>query len=82
MDQTDPDYDKTHIYVPSGQDTPLNYSDTGGRGRNQNWYIEGRVNYERTFDDHKVSGLVLYNQSRNYYPDTYMYIPRSYIGLV
>lgn len=80
MDQTDPDYDKSLIYLPSGSDTPLTYSEERGRG--QNWYIEGRVNYERTFGDHKVSGLVLYNQSRNYYPDAYTYIPRSYIGLV
>lgn len=80
MDQTDPDYDKSLIYLPSGSDTPLTYSEERGRG--QNWYIEGRINYERTFGDHKVSGLVLYNQSRNYYPDAYTYIPRSYIGLV
>lgn len=80
MDQTDPEYDKSLIYLPSGNDTPLTYSEERGRG--QNWYIEGRVNYERTFGDHKVSGLVLYNQSRNYYPDAYTYIPRSYIGLV
>lgn len=80
MDQTDPDYDKSLIYLPSGSDSPLTYSEERGRG--QNWYIEGRVNYERTFGDHKVSGLVLYNQSRNYYPDAYTYIPRSYIGLV
>lgn len=80
MDQTDPEYDKSLIYLPSGSDTPLTYTEERGRG--QNWYIEGRVNYERTFGDHKVSGLVLYNQSRNYYPDAYTYIPRSYIGLV
>lgn len=80
MAQTDPDYDKTHIYVPTGSDTPLTYSESQGRA--QNWYIEGRLNYERTFDDHRVSGLVLYNQSRNYYPSTYTYIPRSYLGIV
>lgn len=80
MDQTDPDYDKTYIYLRNGSDTPLSYSEERGRG--QNWYVEGRVNYERSFGNHKVSGLVLYNQSRNYYPDAYTYIPRSYIGLV
>lgn len=83
MNQTDPDYDKTHIYLPGGNDSPLYYSDAQDRGRAQNWYIEGRINYENTFaGDHKVSGLVLYNQSRNYYPKSYTYIPRSYIGLV
>lgn len=82
MDQTDPDYDKTHIYLPAGSDSPLQYSDSEGRGRDQNWYAEGRVNYNKSFKDHKVSGLLLYNQSRNYYPGSYTYIPRSYIGFV
>lgn len=80
MPQTDPDYDKTYIYRPTGSDTPLNYSETNGRA--QNWYVEGRVNYDRSFGNHKVTGLLLYNQSRNYYPAAYTYIPRSYIGLV
>ncbi len=80
MAQTDPDYDKTLIYVPTGTDTPVSYTETQARG--QKWYVEGRVNYNRTFGDHKVTGLLLYNQSRDYYPSTYTYIPRSYIGLV
>lgn len=64
--QTDPDYDKTIVYVPNGSITPLNYSEDYGRDRN--WYIEGRINYDRTFNkDHKVTALFLYNQSRNYY---------------
>lgn len=80
--QTDPDYDKTVVFVPHPwqQDTPLSYSED--YGRDKNWYLEARVNYNRDFGDHKVSGMVLYNQSRNYYPETYTYIPRGYIGLV
>lgn len=80
MDQTDPDYDKSLIYIPTGSDTPLQYSES--KGRAQNWYLEGRINYDRRFGDHKVGGLLLYNQSRNYYPGTYTYIPRSYVGMV
>lgn len=80
MEQTSPDYDKTIIYVPTGSDTPLSYSESNGRG--QNWYLEGRINYDRSFGYHKVSGLFLYNMSRNYYPSTYTYIPRSYMGFV
>ena len=71
MPQTDPDYDKTHIFVPSGSDTPLTYSESSGRA--QNWNLEGRINYDRMFGDHKVSGLILYIQSRNYYPDSYSF---------
>lgn len=80
MEQTSPDYDKSIIYVPTGSDTPLSYSESGGRG--QDWYLEARINYDRSFGYHKVGGLVLYNMSRNYYPSTYTYIPRSYMGLV
>lgn len=80
MDPVSPDYDKSIIYVPTGNDTPLSYSESNGRG--QNWYAEARINYDRSFGYHKVGGLVLYNMSRNYYPSTYTYIPRSYMGLV
>lgn len=80
---TDPDYDKTIVYVQEGSNYPLGYSEDYGRGRN--WYIEAKLNWKRNFgpaDAHKVSALVLYNQSRNYYPSTFTYIPRSYIGYV
>ncbi|MEB3374937.1 hypothetical protein SFC43_22560 [Bacteroides sp. CR5/BHMF/2] len=57
--------------------------------RDRNWYIEGRLNYDRTFGDHKVSALFLYNQSRNYYPlyadgtvASFQYLPRGYVGFV
>lgn len=80
MEQTSPDYDKSIIYVPTGSDTPLTYSESNGRS--QNWYAEARINYDRSFGYHKVGGLLLYNMSRNYYPSTYTYIPRSYMGLV
>ena len=82
LPETDPDFDKTHVFTVGGiqVDTPLTYSESNGRA--QSWYMEGRLNYERTFGDHRVSGLFLYNQSRNYYPGTYSYIPRGYIGYV
>lgn len=88
--QTDPDYDKTILYIPTGTDTPLSYSEDYGRDRN--WYLEARVNYSRSFGssgDHKVTALFLYNQSRDYYPTysngataSYQYIPRGYVGFV
>ncbi|MDD2244901.1 MAG: TonB-dependent receptor [Dysgonamonadaceae bacterium] len=80
MPATDPDYDKSLIFLPDGRDTPLSYSESYGRG--QSWYIDGRIDYKRKFGDHDVSGLLLYNQSRDYYPGSYTYIPRSYIGMV
>lgn len=81
LPMNDPAYDKTVVFVPQGIDQPLHYSEShNGYGRN--WYIEARLNYDRTFGDHKVTGLVLYNQSRTYYPDAYRYLPRGYVGLV
>ena len=82
MPETDPDFDKTYVYATGNNstDTPLTYSETNSRA--QSWYIEGRLNYERTFGDHRVSGLFLYNQSRNYYPASYSWMPRGYIGYV
>lgn len=72
--------DGTLKYRKDGQDTPLSYSESTGKARN--WYFETSLNYNRTFGDHSVSGLVLYNQSKEYYPGTYSDIPRGYVGLV
>lgn len=90
LSQTDPDFDKTIVYVGRGDgdaSTPLSYAESYKRDRN--WYIEGRLNYDRTFGDHKVSALFLYNQSRNYYPlyadgtvASFQYLPRGYVGFV
>lgn len=83
---TDLDYDKTLVYVPMGQVSPLRYSEDYGKDRN--WYLEGRLDYKRAFGSHVVSALFLYNQSRNHYPTgnnapaELAYIPRSYLGLV
>ena len=87
MPETDPDFDKTHVFQPTGESVKkgsLTYDESTGQG--QSWYIEGRLNYDRTFGDHRVTGLFLYNQSRAYYPatqkDRYGHIPHGYIGYV
>lgn len=53
----------------------------------RDWYAEAAINYNRQFGDHGVTGLVLYNQSKSYYPwdsavSTYVSIPKGYVGLV
>ncbi|MFI3305145.1 MAG: TonB-dependent receptor [Rikenellaceae bacterium] len=85
---TDPLFDKTIVSVPtSGTEyIPLPYTESSNRDRN--WSLEFRMNYARTFGDHAVSGLLLYTQSKDYYPIyggdylEYTYIPRSYSGYV
>ena len=72
--------DGSMAYRKSGENTPLSWSQSLGRGRD--WYFEASLNYDRTFGDHSVTGLVLYNQSKEYYPSSYSDIPRGYVGLV
>ncbi len=72
--------DGTIGYKKSGENNPLTYTESTGKGRD--WYFETSLNYNRTFGDHTVTALLLYNQSKNYYPSTYSDIPRGYVGLV
>lgn len=70
----------------SGDDSMLGYGEGFGKGRN--WYFESSFNYYRSFGDHNVGGLILYNQSKTYYPkdntekNIYEGIPMGYVGLV
>ena len=83
MDVASPMFDNTIVYRTSGVDgliEPMSYGDWTGHGRN--WYLEGSVNYARTFGDHEVTGLLLYNQSKTYYPPQFTEIPTAYVGYV
>ena len=70
------------VYRQNGNDTDPSYGYSQGKSRD--WYLEGSVNYSRTFGKHTVNGLLLYNQSKQYYysSDSYPDVPRSYVGLV
>lgn len=72
--------DGTIAYRKNGNDTQLGYSESFGKGRN--WYFETSFNYNRAFGKHHVGGLLLYNQSKTYYPSTYSSIPQGYVGMV
>ena len=62
----------------------MSYSrNSNGEGKSRDWYMEAALNYSRKFGDHNVTGLVLYNQSKRYYPGgTYDDIPSAYVGFV
>ena len=78
---SDPDFDKTSVVQISGSEAPLSYSES--TDDDKSWYLEARMDYNRRFNGkHAVSGLLLYNQSRDYYPSRYTYLPRGYVGLV
>lgn len=67
-------------YRKQGENGMPTYTEDTGKARD--WYFETSFNYNRTFGDHTVGGLLLYNQSKTYYPSTYSDIPRGYVGLV
>ena len=63
--------------------TPYGESKWGSR----NWYTEASFNYARKFGKHNIGALLLYNQSKIYYPwdsdgSIYQSIPKGYVGLV
>lgn len=64
---------------------PIPYSESKWGSRN--WYTEASFDYARRFGKHNVTALVLYNQSKTYYPwdsdgSIYQSIPKGYVGLV
>ncbi len=78
----DPDFDRSLVTVISGSEAPLQWSDPS-TDDDKSWYLEARIDYSRKFArKHAVSALLLYNQSRDYYPSKYAYLPRGYVGLV
>ncbi len=64
---------------------PIPYSETRSGGRN--WYAEASFDYARRFGNHNIGALLLYNQSKTYYPwdsdgNIHQSIPKGYVGLV
>ena len=79
---SDPDFDKTYVSVISSSEAPLSWKDPS-TDDDKSWYLEARLEYKRKFaGKHHVSGLLLYNQSRDYYPSKYEWLPRGYVGWV
>ena len=64
---------------------PIPYGE--GKWGSRNWYAEASFNYNRRIGKHNIGGLLLYNQSKSYYPwdsdgSIYQSIPKGYVGLV
>ncbi len=74
------DENGTVVLEKSGDNRPFGYEE--GSWFSRDWYAEASLNYSRNFGSHDVSGLLLYNQSKKYYPDSYNDIPSGYVGLV
>ena len=81
LSMTDPLFDRTYVPVISGSEPSLSYSES--TDDDKSWYLEARVDYKRKFArKHNVSALFLYNQSRDYYPSKYSWLPYGYVGFV
>lgn len=68
------------VYEKTGERQTLGYSES--YSYNRDWYFETSLNYQRKFGLHNVAGLLLYNQTKRYYPNQYRDIPNGYIGVV
>lgn len=77
----DPNFDHTIVYQLDGSNTPLSCSESWDSTA-RDWYLEASFRYDRTFEDHKVGGLLLYNMTKQYYPKANKDIPKGYLGLV
>ncbi|MEA4935269.1 MAG: TonB-dependent receptor [Paludibacter sp.] len=75
------DFDRAVVYRISGTNGELGYGEPDS-DKDRDWYLEGSLNYDRKFNDHQISALLLYNQSKNYYPSDYAMNPTAYVGLV
>ncbi len=73
--------DGTIGYRKNGNVNKTSYYSTG-TGKARDWYMEAAFDYQRSFGAHDITALVLYNQSKRYYPATYSDIPSGYVGLV
>ena len=77
--------DGKEVLRKEGVTWPIPYSEA--KWGNRNWYAEANFNYSRRFGKHNVGALLLYNQSKSYYPwdsddSLYQSIPKGYVGLV
>ena len=77
--------DGEEVLRKEGVTWPTPYSEAKWGSRN--WYAEASFNYARKFGKHNIGALLLYNQSKTYYPwdsdgSMYQSIPKGYVGLV
>lgn len=72
--------DGSMLYRKTGSKGQRAYEEKSDKARD--WYFEAAFNYNREFGLHNVGALLLYNQSKIYYPKAYSDIPSGYIGLV
>ena len=72
--------DGSILYASQNDDQPFSFWESSGKLRKN--YFEVGLDYARSFGDHSVGGLVLYNQDKLYDPNLAYVIPNGHQGLV
>jgi TonB-linked SusC/RagA family outer membrane protein len=72
--------DGTVNYVPSTTDAQFGFGQTGTYNRRIT--AEFGIDYKRSFGNHNVTGLLLYNQQKTYDPSLAFLIPKGYQSFV
>jgi TonB-linked SusC/RagA family outer membrane protein len=70
-----------YVILKKGQEWGMGYSEWYSKWRKM--YTEVGINYERSFNNHNITALALYNQQKRWYPDlSQADIPTAYVGFV
>lgn len=72
--------DGTILYASQNDDQPFGFWESSGKLRKN--YLEAGFDYSRSFGNHNIGGLLLYNQSKLYDPNLAFVIPNGHQGLV
>ncbi len=72
--------DQTPAFIPLSDEKQFAFSERFDKNRKE--YVEFGLDYKRTFGNHSVTGMVLYNQSKRYDPDLAFSVPNGYQGIV
>lgn len=69
------------IYFFGGTVAPSTVTDNGNyNNRSNSLYLEGKIEYNRTFDRHTVTALALANAHKKWYPSLAYHVPSGMIG--
>ncbi|MBV5343646.1 SusC/RagA family TonB-linked outer membrane protein, partial [bacterium] len=72
--------DQSTVFIPLSDESKFGFNESFAKNRKE--YIEFGFDYKRTFGDHSVTGMLLYNESKRYDPTLAFSIPNGYQGLV
>ncbi len=72
--------DQSTVFIPLSDESKFGFNEKFAKNRKE--YVEFGFDYKRTFGDHSVTGMLLYNESKRYDPDLAFSVPNGYQGLV